>query len=398
MRIAVISHEAQTLLNFRGPLLAEMVRRGHTVLAFAPNHNAVSRAALAGLGVETVDYSVSRSGTNPLRELGSIFELRRLLRQQRVELSFAYSIKPVIYGTIAAWLAGVPRRYGLIEGLGFAFTEGNGQSWTRRMLRTVITTLTRFAGRRIHRMVFLNRDDQKEFLDRGLIGKEKTRLMGAIGLDLSDWPTAPFPEGPVTFILVARMLRDKGIVEYVEAARILKRSLPETRFLLVGGLDKNPAALRREELAAWVAEGIVEWPGHVEVRPWIAAAHVFVLPSYYREGVPRSTQEAMAMGRPVVTTDMPGCRETVVDGVNGYLVPARDVPALSEAMRRFIEAPSRINLMGRESRQKAERDFDVHRQNDRLLTCMDIETPESITRARKSDVSDQDAETLHRAS
>jgi len=372
MKIAVISNGARTLLNFRGPLLAEMVRRGHTVLAFAPDHNEDSRTALAELGVEAVDYAVTRAGTNPLREFGTIIELKRVFRQRQIELCFSYFLKPVIYATIAAWAAGVPRRYGLIAGLGFAFTKEIGQSPRRQALQSVINVLARFAGARINCMMFQNRDDQAEFIGNGVILGEKTALVGATGIDPKDWPETPLPDGPITFLLVARLLRDKGIAEYVNAARIIKRSHPNTRFLLVGGLDNNPAAFRREEIDAWVSEGIIEWPGHVEVKPWIAAAHVFVLPSYYREGVPRSTQEAMAMGRPVVTTDAPGCRETVVDGLNGYLVPIRNVPALSDAMKSFIIDPSKIRIMGHESRQKAERDFDVHRQNDRLLACMDL--------------------------
>lgn len=372
MRIAVISNGVLSLLNFRGPLIAEMVRRGHEVLAFAPDHDDTSRAALAGMGVEAVDYAVSRAGANPLREIRSIFELRRLLRRHGVELCFAYFIKPVIYGTIAAWLARVPRRYGLIEGLGFAFTEGGTQSRVRRLLQGVITTLVRFSGHHIDRMIFLNPDDQQEFVSRDLIAQEKTSLLGAIGLDLADWPATPLPEGPVTFLLVARLLRDKGIADYVAAARLLRQDHPDVRFLLLGGLDDNPAAIPRTEIEAWVAEGLVEWPGHVAVRPWFAQAHVFVLPSY-REGVPRSTQEAMAMGRAVITTDVPGCRETVENGVNGFLVPPRNPAALAAAMQQLLETPGFISQMGAESRKIAEARFDVHVQNRKLLAFMRLD-------------------------
>lgn len=372
MKIAVISNGAQSLLNFRGQLLAEMVRRGHSVLAFAPDHDAASRAALTGLGVEAVDYAVSRAGTNPLREICSIFELRGLLAQHRVDLCFSYFIKPVIYGTIAAWLAGVPRRYGLIEGLGFAFTDAPDQSRTRRFLQHAITVMARFAGRRVDQMIFLNPDDRQEFLNRGLISHNRTYLLGAIGLDLSDWSVTPLPKGPLTFLLVARLLRDKGIAEYAAAARLVRQDHPEIRFLLLGGLDDNPAAINRAEVEAWVAEGLIEWPGHVAVKPWLAQAHVFVLPSY-REGVPRSTQEAMAMARPVITTDVPGCRETVIEGVNGFLVPPRDPQALAAAMRQFIRAPGLITHMGAESRRFAEARFDVHQQNRKLLSCMALD-------------------------
>ena len=371
MKIAVISNGAQSLLNFRGPLLAELVRRGHQVLAFAPDHDDASREALGKLGCTAVDYRMSRAGANPLREFGVILELRRLLAQHRPDLCFSYFIKPVIYGTLAARLAGVPRRHAMIEGLGFAFTEGRGQNARRRLLQGVISALMRAAGKRVDRMVFLNPDDMGEFVDRKLIAQDKAALLGAIGVDLDEWPQQPFPPGPVTFLLAARLLQDKGIRDYVAAARLLRRQHPDTRFLLLGGLDDNPAAIPRQEVEGWVAEGLIEWPGHTAVKPWLAQSHVFVLPSY-REGVPRSTQEAMAFGRPVITTDAPGCRETVDEGVNGYLVPPRDPAALAEAMRRFVDSPDLIPALGRESRRLAEARFDVHRQNARLLGLMGL--------------------------
>lgn len=371
MKIAVISNGAQSLLNFRGPLLAEMVKRGHEVLAIAPDHDEASRAAITELGCTPVDYRMSRAGSNPLREFRVIVELRALLLQHRPDLCFSYFIKPVIYGTIAASLAGVPRRYGLIEGLGFAFTEGSKQNGRRRLLQGVISALMRAAGRHLNRMVFLNQDDMGEFVDRKLIDRDKASLLGAIGLDLDDWPQTPFPPEPVTFLLAARLLQDKGIREYVAAARLLRPQNPETRFLLLGALDDNPAAIARQEVEGWVEEGLIEWPGHVAVKPWLAQSHVYVLPSY-REGLPRSTQEAMAFGRPVITTNSPGCRDTVDDGVNGYLVPARDPAALAEAMRRFLDMPDLITPFGQESRRLAEERFDVHRQNARLLTLMGL--------------------------
>jgi Glycosyltransferase len=178
---------------------------------------------------------------------------------------------------------------------------------------------------------------------------------------------------PVTFLLAARLLREKGIVEYAEAARLVRSRHADARFILLGGLDTNPGGLRRDEIDAWVSEGVLEWPGHVpDVRPWLARASVYVLPSYYREGVPRSTQEAMAMARPVITTDAPGCRETVIDGRNGFLVPPRDPMSLAEAMERFVLDPELIVSMGEESRRIAEERFDVKRINRRMMEAMDL--------------------------
>jgi glycosyltransferase involved in cell wall biosynthesis len=214
-------------------------------------------------------------------------------------------------------------------------------------------------------VIFLNPDDRREFVERGLAPADRAVVLGGIGVDLDAWASAPPVREPVTFLLVARLLREKGIVEYATAAREVRGRHPGVRFLLLGGLDSNPGGLGRAEVQSWVDEGILEWPGHVEVRPWMMRASVFVLPSW-REGVPRSTQEAMAMGRPVITTDAPGCRETIEDGVNGYRVPVRDAQALAQAMLRFVRDPDLIESMGAASRRLAEDRFDVRQVNARL--------------------------------
>lgn len=379
MKIAVISNQAQSMLNFRGPLLAELRRQGHEILAFAPDFDPETRSTLVALGAHPVDFSMSRSGVNPIREMAIIFELRDLLRKHRPDICFTFFLKPVIYGTIAAWSVGIKRRYGLIEGLGFAFTEAPGFDFRRWIVGRFLKVMAGLAMSRLSRVIFLNRDDRQEFLDHKFVTPSQTALLGAIGLDLAEWTVEPLSEGSVTFILVARLLRDKGIREYVHAARILGADHPQVRFLLVGALDENPTAISRAEVEAWVAEGLIEWPGHVPVKPLLAQASVFVLPSY-REGIPRSTQEAMALGRPVITTDVPGCRETVIDGRNGLLVPARDPEALAQAMRHFIERPEDIASMGAESRKIAEEQFDVHVQNRKLIGFMELcsETPSPV--------------------
>jgi glycosyltransferase involved in cell wall biosynthesis len=254
----------------------------------------------------------------------------------------------------------------MIVGVGFLFPDpGQPGGGRRRMLRRVVTGLYQRALSHAHQVIFLNRDDRAEFLSRGLVAESRAGVLGGIGVDLNTWVPALPVRAPVTFLLVARLLREKGILEYVAAARRVRAQHPDVCFLLVGGLDSNPGGLSRAEVQSWVQDGILEWPGYVEVRPWLARASVFVLPSY-REGVPRSTQEAMAMGRAVITTDVPGCRETVEDGVNGYLVRVRDVDALVQAMLRFVRDPELIATMGAASRRMAEARFDVHEINGRL--------------------------------
>lgn len=368
--IAMISNSAFSLENFRGPLIRDLVAAGAKVYALAPDFDDELRQQVMDLGAQPVDFSLSRTGMNPLRDGLDTLRLAALLRRLRPDVTLGYCIKPVIYGTLAARLAGVPRRVAMIEGLGYVFTPSSDQPSRRReLLRAMVARLYKFALARAHKVIFLNPDDIKEFTGAGLVAASKAVNLGGIGVDLQEWPLTPPATRPVTFLLAARLLREKGIVEYAEAARRVKARYPDVRFILLGGLDTNPGGVHADEVQAWAKEGLLEWPGHVPVKPWLVQASVYVLPSY-REGVPRSTQEAMAMGRPIITTDAPGCRETVVEGVNGFLVPPRDVGALVEAMERFIEEPGLIEPMGRESRRLAEERFDVRKVNARLIEYM----------------------------
>lgn len=373
-KVAIIGNQAFSLLNFRGPLIRAMVERGHEVLALAPDYDSAQRGKVLALGAKPVNFSLSRTGLNPIRDLSDFVRLLWLLRRLRPDVVLAYAIKPVIYGTLAAWLAGVPKRFALIAGLGYAFTPSREDNvLKRKILHFIAEWLYRIALRRATCVFFQNADDLKEFVRRKIVSENKAFLLGPTGVDLFYFRPAPPVKKPVTFVLAARLLREKGVREFAEAARRIKAKYPETRFLLLGGLDTNPGAIRKEEVEAWVREGILEWPGHVsDVRPWLAQASVFVLPSYYREGVPRSIQEAMAMARPVITTDAPGCRETVIPEVNGFLVPVRDVDALVSAMERFILEPDLIEKMGRESRRLAEKRFDVHKLNQVFLREMGL--------------------------
>ena len=372
IRFAIISNQSFSLLNFRGPLIKELVCRGIKVFTLAPDFDEESRASLQALGAEPVDYSLSRVGMNPLRDLKDMMCLIRRLKMIRPDIVLSYTIKPVIYGTLAARFAGAPRSYAMIEGLGFAFTVDGTSNFKKRMLRMVMYMLYRAAFKSVIKVFFLNKDDIEEFQDMQLVRPGKVVNLGGIGVDLEQFCPAPLVNSPPVFLLVARLLREKGIHDFVEAARQVKACHPQARFLLVGGVDLNPGSLTQAELEEWVKQGIIEWLGHRnDVRSWIAQANVFVLPSY-REGMPRSTQEAMAMGRPVITTDAVGCRDTVVHGVNGFLVPVRNPGALATAMETFIRYPNLIELMGKQSRRFAEEHFDVYKINAIIIEAMEL--------------------------
>lgn len=279
-----------------------------------------------------------------------------------------YTIKPVIYGTLAGWLARVPRRYALVTGLGYAFTGSR-----KGMLTGFIQRLYCLALARAHKVFFQNPDDQALFRDAGILPAGKpTVVVNGSGVDVAAFEEQALPEGPPTFLMIGRLLGDKGVREYAEAAERVRSLHPEARFGLVGWIDENPDAIAQDELDAWIANGTVEFYGRLaDVRPPIAACTVYVLPSY-REGTPRTVLEAMAMGRPIITTDAPGCRETVVDGDNGFLVPVQSVDALVDAMLKFIEEPSLAQRMGRRSREVAEDNYDVHKVNTVMLREMGI--------------------------
>jgi glycosyltransferase involved in cell wall biosynthesis len=223
---------------------------------------------------------------------------------------------------------------------------------------------------RASKIFFLNKDDLADFQRMGIVNAKKAIVIGGIGVDLGEWVPLPPQSRQITFSLVARLLKEKGVFEFVEAARLIKSKDTNIRFFLLGGLDTNPGSIPEQTVRQWVRDGILEWPGHVkDIKSYLAETSVFVLPSY-REGVPRSTQEAMAVARPIISTDVPGCRDTVIHGVNGFLVPPRDPRALIEAMERFILEPELIERMGHESRRLAEERFDVEKINTRLIEEM----------------------------
>lgn len=370
--IAFISSSAVTIKNFRGPLISELVQQGHVVYALAPDFTEATLAGATGVGAIPLSYRMTRAGIKPISDLRALFQLRKILRVIRPDISFAYFIKPVIYGTVAARLARVPCRFAMIEGGGFVFTDDEDPNLPRRLLRGLATILYRYALRYARRVFVLNPDDAREFVARRMAGSDQVIQIHGIGVDLQHYSPKPPMLSPVRFLLVGRLLKQKGVGEYVAAARRIKETYPHTQFLLVGETDVNPSSFKLQEVAQWCQDGTIEWPGGVsDVRPWIRQASVFILPSY-REGLPRSTMEAMAMARAVITTDAVGCRETVRDGVNGFLIPIRDVDALVEAMERFILNPGLIETMGLESRRMAEERFDVRGINRQILNEMGL--------------------------
>jgi glycosyltransferase involved in cell wall biosynthesis len=372
MKIAIITSHANSLLNFRSHLIEDLRRNGLDVFALAPDFNEEIKNKISSLGATPVDIRMNRTGMNPFEDLISTLQIYCKLKKLKIDIVFSYFIKPVIFGAVAAWLARVPLRYSMIEGLGFVFTESadNKGGRKRLCLKFIVKKLYKFSLSLTNKVIFLNPDDINEFSNQGIVDPRKTFLLGGIGVDLNTWRYSTPKIEPVTFLMVSRLLKEKGVGEYVAAAKLVKEKYPKCRFILLGGQDDNPGSISKEDVDAWVKEGCIEWHGHVPVAPWMQQSSVFVLPSSYREGVPLSTQEAMASGRAIITTDVPGCRETVIDGLNGYLIPAKDHVKLAEAMTRFIENTDLIFTMSLESHNMAKDKFDVKKKNKKLLSVI----------------------------
>ena len=326
MRFLLIAGLAESVLNFRGALIEAVQARGievHVAIPAMPESASGTnpcRPALEAAGLVVHEIDMQRTGTSLSADLRMLLQLRRTMARVKPDFVLGYTVKPVIYGLLAAWTTRVPHRFALITGLGYAFQGGA----ERRTLQSIAQFLYGLALKRANLVFFQNDDDRRLFVERRIVPAHvRTCVVNGSGVKLEDFKVAPLPEGPPVFLLIARLLGDKGVREYVEAARIVRAEVPGVRLQIVGWIDSNPDAITRRELDGWIAEGCIEYLGRLsDVRPAIAASSVYVLPSY-REGTPRTVLEAMAMGRPIITTDAPGCRQTVIEGDNGFLVPVK---------------------------------------------------------------------------
>lgn len=374
-KIVLIGNTAGTLLNFRRELIVELINKGHTVYCLVSDYNLETKASVKKLGAVPVESTLNSKGLNPLSDIKSTIKLSKILQELKPDVVFSYFVKPVIFGTLAAKIAKAPRIVGMIEGLGNAFTPNNtkGFDFKTKTIQHIQILLYKRTLPLLDTLIVLNPDDCEDLVKKYDIKVKNTVVLGGIGVDLQRFTYVPFDnQNPISFVFIARLLKEKGVYEYLEAAKKVKAKYPKTKFYILGGFDDdNPFALRRSELETYLSSGIVDYPGHVEnVADYLIKSSVFVLPSFYREGVPRSTQEAMAIGRPIITTDVPGCRETVEEHINGYLIPPFNADALAEKMIKFIEHPELITKMGRESRRIAELKFDVNEVNDKLINIL----------------------------
>ncbi len=365
-KFILISPKNRTVYNFRGDLIKTIINKGYEVVVTGPNKIDVDK--IEALGARFVEVPINKNGINPLADMKYMLALRKLMKKERPDATLGYTIKPAIYGAMAAKLAGVKSRTSMITGAGYLFTA-----------KTVKAKLTGIIGKSLYKLglgcanhvIFQNEDDLHEFTEMQLVNKQKCAVVNGSGVNMEHFAVAPLPEKPVFFML-SRALYSKGVKEYLDACRIVHSKYPEVRCMYLGAIEPMPDAIPQDVVQSYIDDGSIEYYGETpDVRQYTAQCSVYVLPSY-REGTPRTVLEAMSMGRPIITTDVPGCRSTVIDGKNGFLIPAYNAEAVAEKMIWFIDHLEAIRKMGEESYNYCARKFEVSAVNSSMLKIMGL--------------------------
>ncbi|UYH56255.1 glycosyltransferase family 4 protein [Qipengyuania sp. SS22] len=355
----MVGNAAFTMQKFRGHMITFLIEHGFRVHCFAPDYDAQSRKAIEDLGATPVDFEHERSGTNPLGALVSIRDLVRQFKRLNIDVVFCYFLKPIVVSNIAAKIAKVPTVYSMIEGRGMLFGENAPFSFKRQAVKRAVTTTLRAVLPFSDRVFVLNKEDRA--FAGGLMGSKAGRVtqLNGIGLDIDYYAPHDYDEQPLRFIFCGRLLKSKGVVEFVRASEKVRAKYPEVECTVIGDVDENVDSATREEIESWDREGHVDWLGfQPDTRPFFHRHAVLVLPTFYPEGLPRSIQESLSMACPVITTEAPGCGEQIDDGVTGFVVKSRDSQALADKMIYFAENTDRIAEMGEVGRRYAEKAFE----------------------------------------
>jgi glycosyltransferase involved in cell wall biosynthesis len=368
MKIAVLSSHTSSLFWFRLDMMKDFIKKGHTVIALGPEPEDNWKPKFKEHDIDYRQLSVERNGMNPLKDLKTLRSLYTFMKKENPDKVFAYQAKTVVYGSIAAKINGVSEVYPLIAGLGSIF---RGKGFKNKIVKTIMKIEYWVACKCSKKVFFQNYDDKNEFIKNGLVNDEKTVIINGSGVDLGKFKPTQFPEEPA-FLFIGRLIKDKGIIEYLEACKKVKAKHPKIRCLLVGPFDSNPSALKNDELKPYIESGVIEYFGEQnDVRPFISQCSTYVLPSYH-EGTPKTVLEAMAMGRSIITSDAPGCRETVIEGLNGYLVKVKDIKGLTNKMEYLISDLEICKNMGQESAKIAREKYDVKIINQSIMQTMGL--------------------------
>lgn len=367
MKFLLISPKNRTAYNFRGDLIKSIIAKGYEVIVTGPDRTDVDK--IEALGARFIEIPMNKTGTSILGDLKYCKRLKTLMKTERPDVTLGYTVKPVIYGAIAAKAAKVKNINGMITGGGYTFTA---KTMKAKVLSVIVRTLYKLGLRRTDHVIFQNTDDLNEFCDRKLVKRAKCSVVNGSGVNMAHFLPAPLPEKPAFFML-SRLLKSKGVQEYLDAAKAVKKEYPEAKFYLLGKYETTMQdAVPKEDIEQYIKDGIIErFEETSDVRPYYEKCSVYVLPSY-REGTPRTVLEAMAMGRPVITTDTNGCRETVTDGKTGYLVPVDDAELLAQCMKAFLSNRDLAAQMGKESLALCRDKFEVGRVNAEMLKILKL--------------------------
>lgn len=365
-KIVLIGTVASSFYGFRADLIRTLLNKGHRVYAFTSEYTAEDLKKIEKLGATPITYTLNRGGLNPLADIIATYQLSKKIKAINPDLVFSYFSKPVIFGTLAAKLAKVPHVIGMLEGLGYTFTEQpEGLSKKTQLIKKIQVFLYKIALPQLDQLIFLNPDDPKDLLEKHAISVKNVEVLGGIGLNLIDYPYQPLSNIhlPLKFLFIGRLLKEKGIHEFVQAAKLVKKIYPDTEFTVLGAVDHhNLGALKQSELDELISSNIIHYPGHVSnIKDWIADSHVFVLPSY-REGVPRSTQEAMACQANVVSTDVSGVREIV--NIYGEIIETNNPEQLYLALLKALNIQGKNESVSLYVKEKFNLDIIVREWQD----------------------------------
>ncbi len=367
MKFILISPKNRTSYNFRGDLIKKIVSHGYEVIVTGPNRDNVEK--IEELGARFVEIPMNKNGVNPLHDIKYLLALKKLFKTEKPDVTLGYTSKPVIYGSIAAKMAKVPHIASMVTGAGYAFTATTAKA---KLIKFIMSLLYKTAFCSADIAIFQNSDDKEQFVKEKLVKDKKCVIVNGSGVNTEKFSVAPFPK-QTTFFMLSRVMYSKGIREYLEACEIVKEQHPEVRFMLLGACEGIQDSISPEDLQTYVDRGIVEHFGETDtIADYYKQCSVYVLPSY-REGTPRTVLEAMAMGRPIITTDAPGCRETVIDGKTGFLVPIQDAKAVADKMLEFINNTELIEQMGKKSLAYCVEKFDVNKVNKDMCKFLKIE-------------------------
>lgn len=367
-KILIIAPLSKSLVNFRGDLMKDIRKKGYDVVAVIPDNTDKEFFKENGIGVRLTN--LDKNSMSVFNTSNYYKELKKIIKEEKPDKVFSYTIKPVIFGSMAAYKVGIKEIYSLICGLGMLFCSG---SLKVKILRFFAGRLYKHALKYNTKVIFQNKDDINEFVKCGYVERNKCELVNGSGVNMEKFVKNDLPKDKISFLMVSRVLKEKGVMEYFEAAKLVKEKYPETRFSYIGQIDKNKNALPFDLLKSYVSSGVVEYvPETKEVEKYVAKCSVFVLPSYYREGIPKTLLEAAAMGRPIITTKTPGCKETVIEGENGLFVKTRDAKDLAEKMNWMVEHKDNLQKMGDKSFEICKEKFEIGIINEKMMKVMGI--------------------------